>query len=100
MAMEIDGLDRIRLEKCADRLLVLLASVFPVSVAQAVPYFRKSVHIRVRVLNHQPFQPFWVFVQDAKSDRATVILHVQAELREVECGEQSFDRGGSAVKRV
>ena len=100
MAVEIDRLDRVRLQEGGDRLLVLGAAALPVRAAQAFPCGGEADLESIGVLDDQPFQPIGMLVEDAEADGPTVVLDIHAELREADLLQEFLDDLGRLVEGV
>src|SRR5215813_14283001 len=77
MAVGVDELDRVGLQKGFKRLLVLRRPAFPIGAAQTVPRSGEADFVGVGVLDDQPFQPVRSPRDDTEANRTSVVLGVQ-----------------------
>src|SRR5215469_2795654 len=87
VAVEIYGLDRLKLEQACHTLLALRSTFLPKCIAQPCPRGGEANFIRVGILNNKPLQRIGVTSNHAEADRAAVILDeepvaIEALLRE------------------
>src|SRR5262249_41588719 len=100
VAVEVHGLDRVKLKQTRDALLALWIAVFPERVAQPRPCFREALLVRIGVLNDEPLQRIGIACNDPEAYWSTVILDEKAVTIESPLLQEFRRDFSEPVKRV
>src|ERR1700748_3087798 len=96
----VDCLDSRGLKEICNRFFRLGRATLPIVAAQLAPNTSKANLISISVLNNQPFEPVRMFLENAESNRATIILDVEPKLSKTNLLEKLSNDCGGIVESV